>query len=50
MNNEEKILKVLESMQSKFDGLQSQTSENTQILKAIEHKVDLIKTEIESIH
>ncbi|WP_373845346.1 hypothetical protein [Clostridium sp.] len=56
MNNEEKILKVLESMQSqlngldsKFDGLQSQTSENTQILKALEHKVDVIKAEQENM-
>lgn len=56
MNNEEKMLKILESMQSqingldsKFDGLQSQTSENTQILKALEHKVDVIKAEQENM-
>lgn len=49
MNNEEKILKVLESMQSQLNGLESQTSENTQILKALEHKVDVIKAEQENM-
>ncbi|AZV56443.1 hypothetical protein [Clostridium sp. AWRP] len=38
MNNEEKILKLLEDMQS-------QVNENTQVLKALEHKVDIIKAE-----
>ncbi|OAA94541.1 hypothetical protein CLCOS_27570 [Clostridium coskatii] len=38
MNNEEKILKLLENMQS-------QVNENTQVLKALEHKVDIIKDE-----
>lgn len=49
MNNEEKILKVLESMQSQLNGLESQTSENTQILKALEHKVDIVKAEQENM-
>ena len=38
MNNEEKILQMLELMQS-------QITENTQILKALEHKVDVVKAE-----
>lgn len=42
MNNEEKILKLLENMQS-------QISENTQILKALEHKIDTIKAEQENM-
>jgi hypothetical protein len=38
MNNEEKILQMLELMQS-------QIKENTEILKALEHKVDVVKAE-----
>jgi chromosome segregation ATPase len=39
----------LSPIKSQLDGLQSQTSENTQILKALEHKVDIIKAEQENM-
>lgn len=39
----------LSPIKSQLDGLQSQTSENTQILKALEHKVDVIKAEQENM-
>lgn len=45
MNNEAKILSMLETLTSKFDALESQVKENTQILKALEHKVDVVKAE-----
>lgn len=50
MNNEEKILKILESIQSQINGLQSQTSENTQILKALEHNSQMHKAEINKLN
>ena len=64
MSNEEKILKILESMQSQMNeiqsqtnglqseinGLQSQTSENTQILKALEHNSQMHKAEIDKLN
>lgn len=37
MNNEEKILNVLDNLSNKVDSIQSQVQENTQILKALEH-------------
>ena len=45
MNNEDKILKMLEQMQNSIDLMQSQIKENTQVLKALEHKVDVVKAE-----
>lgn len=39
----------LSPIKSQLDGLQSQASENTQILKALEYKVDIIKAEQENI-
>jgi uncharacterized protein YoxC len=63
MNNEEKILNILSnltnkvdsidnksnSMQSQLDALKSQTSENTQILKALEHNSEVHKAEIDNL-
>ncbi|MFL0198332.1 hypothetical protein ACJDU8_22610 [Clostridium sp. WILCCON 0269] len=34
----------LSPIKPQLDGLQSQTSENTQSLKALEYRVDIIKT------
>lgn len=50
MNNEEKILKILESMQSQINGLQSQSSEDTQILKSLEHNSQVHKAEIDKLN
>lgn len=43
MNNEEKILKILESMQS-------QINENTQILKALEHSSEEHKALLDQLN
>lgn len=49
LDSQNKTNERLDKLESKFDGLQSQTSENTQILKALEHKVDVIKAEQENM-
>ncbi|MBV4447717.1 hypothetical protein KM799_14015 [Clostridium tyrobutyricum] len=63
MNNEEKILNLLvnltgkvDSMDNRFDLIQSrldelkfQTTENTQILKALEHNSQIHKAEIDNL-
>ena len=37
------------SIETRIDSIESQINENTQILKALEHKVDVIKAEQENI-
>ncbi|MFL0196451.1 hypothetical protein ACJDU8_12920 [Clostridium sp. WILCCON 0269] len=49
LDSQNKTNERLDKLESKFDGLQSQTSENTQILKALEHKVDVIKADQENM-
>ncbi|MBV4440242.1 M domain protein [Clostridium tyrobutyricum] len=63
MNNEEKILNLLGNLtgkvdsmdnrfdliQSRLDELKSQTTENTQILKALEHNSQIHKAEIDNL-
>lgn len=39
----------LGTLTNKFDSFESQVSENAQILKALEHKVDVIKSEQENM-
>nr|WP_317332303.1 hypothetical protein [uncultured Romboutsia sp.] len=53
---ESKILEILKSLQdgqkrmeTRLDSMESQINENTQLLKALEHKVDVIKAEQENI-
>ena len=63
MNNEENILNLLGNLtgkvdsmdnrfdliQSRLDELKSQTTENTQILKALEHNSQIHKAEIDNL-
>ncbi|BAH07974.1 hypothetical protein [Clostridium kluyveri] len=53
MSSAEKLLQQILDSQNKtnerLDKLEAQTSENTQILKALEHKVDIVKAEQENM-
>lgn len=49
MNNEEKILQILTSMQTTQRSMQSQLNEHGEILRALEHKTDIIKAEQENM-
>ncbi|MCT4508808.1 MAG: hypothetical protein N4A48_08610 [Tepidibacter sp.] len=53
MNNIENLLQKILNAQNKtnerLDSLENQVLENTQILKALEHKVDIIKVDVENI-
>lgn len=51
-----KILEILQSLQegqkrmeTRLESMESQINENTQLLKALEHKVDVIKVEQENM-
>lgn len=50
MNNEDKILQMLENLTNKFDSLEAQVKENTQILKALEHNSQVHKSEMDNIN
>lgn len=53
MNNIENLLQQILNAQNKtnecLDSLENQVLENSQILKALEHKVDVIKADVENI-
>ena len=38
-----------DKLETRFDGLEKQVNENTQILRALEHKVDVIKAQQEAL-
>ena len=42
---ENQILEILKSMKQDMLDMKSQLNENTQILKALEHKADIVKAE-----
>lgn len=42
------ILEKVTSLDSRMENLESQVKENTQILKSLEHKVDVVKSEQEN--
>ena len=53
---ENKVLEVLQLLQEgqkkigiRLDSIESQMNENTQLLKALEHKIDVTKVEQESV-
>lgn len=39
----------MDGLENKMDGIESQVKENTQILKALEHKMDVVKAEQNNI-
>ncbi|MFL0198423.1 hypothetical protein ACJDU8_23065 [Clostridium sp. WILCCON 0269] len=49
LDSQNKTNKRLDNIESKFDGLQSEVQENTQILKALEHNFQVHKSEIDNL-
>ncbi|OAA90912.1 hypothetical protein [Clostridium ljungdahlii] len=49
LDSQNKTNERLNKLESKFDALESQTSESTQILKALEHSSEVHKVEIDNL-
>ena len=45
----DKLETRFDKLETRFDGLEKQVNENTQILRALEHKVDVIKAQQEAL-